>query len=315
MTATLLVLTALALIGTCLSLLLARRLWFIALPAAILGLLVVVAEGPRAAAELWGERVVGVIAATRESLRLETMRPTGSRVSHDSVQHRFGAIVCYRTRGNPGIGAGAPLDPAIKAAIGETPSAMEVLCRTAPGSLILRQTEVRLDEAAHDAEAPGRLVTLVLLRPFGVLEWAWPVDAPLLPMLPRPPLGSAGATQALTAEVVSITIDTKGRSPISRRARDYAVPIAHVRLRYTPPGAPTWIEGIDTVDAPTVAHLVPGARIPISVATGTPRQPAIAGASRTYWWRNPASEILMLAGVVAILAVAWILWRRRRRAR
>lgn len=313
MTATLLVLTALLVIGASLFLLVARRLWFIALPAAILGLLVVVAEGPRAAAELWGDRVVGIIAATQESLRLETMRASGARVSHDSVQHRFGAIVCYRTGGNPGIGAAAPLDPAIKAAIGETPSAMERLCQQAPGTAVLRQTEIRLDESAHDAETPGRLVTLNLLRPLGVLEWAWPVDAPLLPMLPRTNIGSGGATRTLTAEVVSIAIDPKGRSPISRRARDYAVPIAHVRLRYTPPGLPTPVEGIDSVDAPSVAHLAQGARTAISIATNAPRQPAILDASRTYWWRNPASELLMLAGVVLVVLGAWLLWRRRRR--
>lgn len=319
MTATLLVLTALALIAAGLSLLLARRLWFIALPAAILGLLVVVAEGPRAAAELWGERVDGIIAATRESLRLETTRPSGTRVSHDSVQHRFGAIVCYRSAGNPGIGAGAPIDPAIKAAIGEAPTAMDVLCQKAPGSLVLRQTEVRLDESAHDAETPGRLVTLLLLRPFGLLEWAWPVDAPLLPMLPRPwagpGRGSTGATQTLTAEVVSITIDTKGRSPISRRAQDYAIPVAHVRLRYAPAGLPTPVEGIDSIDAPSMAQLTPGARIAITVAPGAPRQPAIVGATRGHWWRNPASEILALAGVIAVVVVAWVLWRRRGRSR
>ncbi len=314
MTATLLVLTALAMMGAGVSLLMARRLWFIALPAAFLGLLVVVAEGSRAAAELWGERVVGIIAATRESLRLETMRPAGSLVSHASVQHRFGAIVCYRANGNPGIGAGAPIDPAIKAAIGEALSAMDTLCQKAPGSLVLRQTEVQLDESAHDAETPGRLVTLVLLRPFGLLEWAWPVDAPLLPMLPRPSMGSAGASQVLTAEVMAITIDTKGRSPISRRSQDYAIPVAYVRLRYTPPGMPVQIEGIDTVDAPTVAHLAPGARIPISVAAGTPRQPDISGASRTYWWRNPASEILMLAGVVVVVLITWFVWRSCRRS-
>lgn len=324
MTATLLVLTAFLVLVGGVVLLLGRRLWWIALPAAILALLVMVAEGPRAGAELWGTRIPCIIAATQESLRLETMRPSGSRTSQYVVSHRFGAVVCYRLPGAPGFGAGAPTDPAILAAVGETPGSADILCARAPGQDLLRRAEIRLNERAHDAETVGRPVTVLVWRPLGLFEWAWSVDAPLLPMLPRPSFATGG-TRVLDATVVSITIDTKGRSPISRLAREYAVPVAYVRLRYAPQGNqppgyppvghPTELEGIDTVDAVSVAHLTAGARARVSVDAATPRQPSIIGASRNHWWRNPATEIAMLVIVVGLIVGAWFLLRRHRRTR
>ena len=315
MTATVLVVSAFVVMLVGLGLLLARRLWWVALPGLILGLLAIVAEGPRAAAEVWGIKVPGIVVATQESLRLESLRASGSRTSHYSVQHRYGAIVCYRAAGSPGLGAGAPIDTAIKIAIGEAETAADRLCKDAPGTEILRQTEVRLDEASHDAAVIGRPVTLVLLRPLGLLEWAWPVDAPLLPMLSLPRFGGDGTRRPVMAEVVSIQIDTYGRSLLIRRGADFAVPVAYVRLRYTLPGHASPLEGIDTVDAASVANLTVGSRVAVTVAGGAPRQPMLDQASRGYWWRNPASDLAILAvfilGVVAVV----IFVRRRRRSR
>ena len=314
MTAALFVLCALFVIVASLGLLLARRLWWLALPALLLAILAVVAEAPRAAAEVWGIRVPGIVVATRESLALETNRAQGSRVSHYTVQHRFGAIVCYRAEGSPGLGAGAPIDAAIKAAIGEAETTADRLCREAPGTQTLRQTEVRLDEASHDASVIGRATTLVLLRPFGLLEWAWPVDAPLLPMIARPSWGG-GPQRTLTAEVVSITIDTRGRSVLTRRAEEFAVPVAYVRLRYAPTGHPAGVEGIDTVDASSIAGLAPGARVAVTVADDAPRRPLLTTATRQYWWRNPASELALFALLVIGIVVVVVVIRRRIRQR
>lgn len=315
MTATVLVVAAFLVMLVCLGLLLARRLWWVALPGLLLGLLAIVAEGPRAAAEVWGVRVPGIVVATQESLRLESLRPSGSRTSHYSVQHRYGAIVCYRAAGSPGLGAGAPIDTAIKIAIGETETMADRLCRDAPGTDVLRQTEVRLDEASHDATVVGRPVTLVLLRPLGLLEWAWPVDAPLLPMLSLPRFGGDGARRPVMAEVVSIKIDTFGRSLLIRRGAEFAVPVAYVRLRYTLPGHPVPLEGIDTVDAASVAGLSAGSRVAVTVGENAPRQPLLDQATRGYWWRNPASDLLILAVVIGGLFAIVIVVRRRRRTR
>lgn len=312
MTATLFVQLMIALLAGALTLWFLTGLRWLALLVGILAVLGIVAEAPRAASETWGTPVAGLLAATEESLRLETMRSSGSRVSHLSVQHRFDAIVCYHLESSPGIGAGTPPDPAVLAAVGETPTAADQVCARAPGTGILRQSRVRLTEAAHDAARIGAPLALTVLRPFGLLEWTWPIDAPLLPMLPRPSWGG-GAERTLEARVVAITVDTRGRSPISRRAQDYAVPVAHVRLRYAPPGHPDGVEGIDSVDAASVPGLAVGGTVRVRVADGAPRQPMIVDATRHAWWRNPLSELLTLAMVVAALAVGVIWFLRRRR--
>ena len=315
MTATLFIIAVLLIMILALGLLLARRLWWVALPALILGLLALVAEGPRAAAEIWGIRVPGIVVATQESLKLETVRSSGSRSSHYAVQHRYDVIVCYRATGNPGLGAGAPIDTAIKMAIGEPETAADKMCKEAPGNAILRQTEVRLDEATHDTTTLGRPVTLVLLRPFGLLEWAWPEDAPLLPMLPRPNFGDTGPRRPVSAEVVSITVDTRGWSLLNRRGEEFSVPIAYVRLRYALAGHPGTVEGIDTVDATSVANLTVGGRVAATVAEGAPRRPLLAQASRTYWWRNPGSDLAIMAVVILCIIGVVVVFRRRKRAR
>ena len=63
---------------------------------------------------------------------------------------------------------------------------------------------------------------------------------------------------------------------------DYAVPIAHVRLRYQPPGHPADVEGFDTVDACSVAALVAGSRVIIALDPAIPRSPSLSGATRSY---------------------------------
>jgi len=317
MTATLLVCTAAAILVLALLILAARPPWWLSLPALILGvtsLLVLVAEGPHAAAEVWGERLVGVVAATQESVRVESARASGARTSHTVVRHRFGAIVCYRAPQAPGLGAGAPIDPAILAAIGETETAADRHCRQAPGSGILRQTQVRLDEASFDAAQPGQTLMLRRLRPLGLLEWTWPVDAPLLPMLPRPRLGGDGPRVAIPAQVTAITVDQRGRGLLSRRAYDYAVPVAYVRLRYAPPGHPAGVEGVDTADAPSVSALAVGSPALVTVAAAAPREPRLLGVERTYWWRNVLVEALTLVGLIAtVLIILGVRQRRRRR--
>ena len=132
MTAVLFVATALVIALACLILWVTRTWRLAALAGFILALLAIVAEAPRAATELWGQTVPGLIAATQETLRLESVRASGARSSHYNPKHRFGAIVCYRLPGNPGLGAGAPLDPAIQAAIGEPPSEADRTCRQTP---------------------------------------------------------------------------------------------------------------------------------------------------------------------------------------
>lgn len=304
--------TALALVS---ALLLFLRRWRIAaLLVLILAFMAIGAEGPRAVAELAGQRLPGIVAATRETLRLESMRATGQRSTHYNPKHRFGAIVCYRALGAPGLGAATLPDPAVLAAIGEVPGEADRLCRTAPGQGILRQAEVKLDEATHDSTTAGQPVMLHVLRPFGLLEWAWTTDAPLLPWLARPRWGG-GAETTLSAQVVSITIDQRGRGLLSRRAQDYAVPIAHVRLRYAPPGHPAGVEGVDAVDAPSVTHLAPGSRVQAVVTADAPRSPRLASATRKYWWRNHVLEAATALALLAGLAALVVALRRRRRPR
>ena len=114
MTATLLVCTAATILVLALLILSARPPWWLALPAltlSVLGLLVMVAEGPHAAAEIWGERLEGVVAATQASVLVESARSSGARASHMVVRHRYGAIVCYRAPDAPGLGASVPDRP------------------------------------------------------------------------------------------------------------------------------------------------------------------------------------------------------------
>ncbi|HYN78405.1 MAG TPA: hypothetical protein VES73_11495 [Lamprocystis sp. (in: g-proteobacteria)] len=315
MTATLLVVAAAAIFVLALLMLSVRPPWWLALPAlllSVLSLLVMVAEGPHAACEIWGERLEGVVAATQASVLVESARASGARASHMVVGHRFGAIVCYRAPEAPGLGAGALIDPAILAAVGETESVADQRCRQAPGSGILRQTQVRLDEASFDATEPGRMVMLRRLRPFGLLEWTWPVDAPLLPMLPRPRFGSDGPRVALPAEVTGVTIDRRGRGLLARKAYDYAVPVAYVRLRYAPPGHPNGVEGVDAVDAPSVSTLAVGSPVVVTVTAEGPRTPLVVGAERSYWWRNVLVEALTIIGLIAVVLIIVAVRKRRR---
>ena len=313
MTAPLLVLIAAAVFVLALLMLVLRLLPWLALPALILSLLVVIAEGPRAATEIWGERVEGVVAATEASVKVETANPGGSRTSHTGVRHRFGALVCYRAPGPPGLGAATPTDPAILAAVGETLSDADRHCHAAPGDGILRQSRVRLDEASFDAEVPGRPVMLRTFRPFGLLEWTWPIDAPLLPMLPRPTLGGKGTRVAVQAEVTDIRIDARGRGLLSRRAQDYAVPVAYVSLRYAPPGHPDGVEGVDKVDAPSVSGWAPGTPVVVTVSADSPRAPHLVGVERSHPWRNVRTDVLTLAGIIAVVLL--VIGLRKRAAR
>lgn len=92
-------------------------------------------------------------------------------------------------------------DPGLLTAIGETPDNVDRTCRTAPGQGGLRQAEVQLDEASHDALRAGQAVMLHVLRPLGRLDWAWTTDAPLLPWLARPHWGG-GAAIPVQADVI-----------------------------------------------------------------------------------------------------------------
>jgi hypothetical protein len=314
MTATLLVFIAAAVVVLALLMLALRLVWWLALPALILALLVVIAEGPHAATEIWGARVEGVVAATEASVKVESTTPSRSRTSHTAVHHRFEALVCYRAPDPPGLGAATPIDPAILAAVGEALADADRRCHAAPGEGILRQTRVRLDEASFDAAAPGRLVMLKTFRPFGLLEWAWPIDAPLLPMLPRPRLGGDATRVAVQAEVTNITIDARGRGLLSRWAQDYAVPVAYVRLRYAPPGHPEGVEGVDTVDAPSVSGWGPGTPVVVTVSADAPRAPHLVGVERSHPWRNLQTDVLTLAGILVVVLIV-IGIRMRKRAR
>ena len=210
MSATVFVAVALAVAIPSLVLLIARRWRIVAMVAFVPSVIAAGAEAPHAAAELWGWRLPGVIAATQESLRLESIRLTGQRMAHYSPKHRFGAIVCYRAAGKPGIGASTPIDPAILAAIGDAPSEADRTCRTAAGQGILRQTELSLDEATHDATRQGQAVVVQVLQPLGLFEWAWVTDAPLLPWLPRPGFAT-GAPVAVAAAVIGLAFVLRRR--------------------------------------------------------------------------------------------------------
>jgi hypothetical protein len=93
------------------------------------------------------------------------------------------------------------------------------------------------------------------------------------------------------------------------------VPVAYVRLRYAIAGHAGTVEGIDTTDAASVANLTVGSRVAVTVADGAPRQPTLTQASRTYWWRNPASDLAILGLVILGIVGAVCFIRRRRRAR
>lgn len=315
MSATLFVLVALC--SMALGLLLwSLKIWRLAaLALVVVALLAIVAEGPHAAAELWGVRVPGIVADTQESARVETARASGSHVAHESIQHRFAARVCYRAEGSPGLGAGTPVDPAIQAAIGEPVSPADRRCREAAGDGVLRQAEVRLDAATFDATPPGTRLTLLQWRPFGLFERVWPADGPLLPFLPRLDLQSGGPTRPVTGEIVAIDPDTRGRTLLSRYARELAVPRALVRLRYALPGHRSPVEGVDIVDLAAVADLKPGMTVPLAIREHAPREPRLVGLERSHRWRNPLGDLLGLAVVLTLLAGGALLYARLRRRR
>ncbi len=187
--------------------------------------------------------------------------------------------------------------------------AAAVRCGEAPGSGMLRSTNVKLDEVTFDRTAPGDRVPVRVSRPWEVLELAWPVGAPVLPWLPR--LRWPGATPGLVAiaRIVHVDVETQGRYAHGQRV-ELAQPFDLVRLRYPVPDRAEPVESVDKIDHGSLAGLVEGASVRVAYTRDDPRDARILGASRRYRWLNPIVDIGTEIGLAALLLLVIVSLRR-----
>ncbi len=278
----------------------------------LVALIVALAEGAHAWVDLYGRPVEGVIAAKSEAA-------TASRGSYGSwsISHSYVAQLCYRLPELALLGVAPVWGRPDQEPEGPARLAAE-RCAGAPGDGMLRSTGVKLDEMTFDHLRPGDRTRARVGRPFDILEFAWPVGAPVLPWLPRVHLGDAGPVLVASARIVHVDVVAQGRYD-EGQAVDLFQPFDLVRLRYMALGRPDPVEAVDKIDHGSVAGLAAGATVQISYPQSEPRDARILGGSRRYFWLNPLVDWgteLGLAALVILAAagVPGLVRRLRRRA-
>ncbi|MGN6566175.1 MAG: hypothetical protein ACTHMU_26270 [Thermomicrobiales bacterium] len=150
----------------------------------------------------------------------------------------------------------------------------------------------------------------------GWLLIAYILGALIFLVAPRP-APSAVARQTTTATVRAIyPIDyiVRGRNG---RGRDLPAFKRYdvVELQFTPPGYAGPVVAVDTVDENTPSNMTVGSVATIGYVADDPRNVRLAGAGRTYVWKNLLGLGAYGLGYVLIALIAFILSRLARRRR
>lgn len=283
--------------------LLLRRGWraMVGLILLICGPIAAVATLPQAWVALAGQSVPGVVA------ELEERATAHQRRGWWGERRSFRVGVCYRLPERPGLGVEVPFADLLGQDRVPSP------CATLAGDGPERIARVRYSEAAFDRLRPGMPVLVQVARIGDVLEVAYAADAPVLPWLPRPwSAPASGSVVTARAEVVEVTRQDRGVMRGGASGSFLAVPLAHVRLRFTPPGAATPVEVIDRVDADWRPDLAQGAMLDVTFDAALPREAMIVNAGRSHQWRNLLHYVVLFSLPSLLLAAAFWWWRRRR---
>lgn len=287
-------------------LLLFRRGW-LALPGlalVICGPLAAFLTLPQAWVMLRGQPVLAVVTA------LDERAVARQRRGWWGESRRYDVQLCYRFAAPPAFGVNAPAIELLE------PDPTSRRCASLPGDQPPRLVRLRYDEESYDRLALDMPALVQVAIPGGLVELAYPVDAPVLPWLPRPWGKSAsGMTATAQAQVLEITVQRRGPSTGGGQGgQELSVPVAHVRLRYTPPGRDQPVELVDAIDADGAASLAVGDAVMVRFDPAQPRAAQILGATR----RHAASLWLDYAlggGLVLIVVATFLLLARRRLAR
>jgi hypothetical protein len=135
--------------------------------------------------------------------------------------------------------------------------------------------------------------------------FAWQMGSISLQLLP---LGGPQATAVAT--IRDINLYTEIRS--SENDDDETVliqPFELVEVTFVPEDWRDPVVALDRIDAESLPLEI-GGTVPVVYRTDLPRQIRIQDGSRTYAWKNPLYTLAVWAIIIAVL---FLLWRRRRR--
>jgi hypothetical protein len=130
---------------------------------------------------------------------------------------------------------------------------------------------------------------------------------------PRPmPEGPLIESNATIRDIHEVTRIWGGkRTPAEEAVQPYAI----VELSFVPQGALDPVIAVDSIDAGSVPALEKGGQIPISYSARDPRWAQIAGATRTYYWKNLRSFGVIALILVGLMLLTWLARRLRRSRR
>jgi hypothetical protein len=128
---------------------------------------------------------------------------------------------------------------------------------------------------------------------------------------PPEPGGPRAAAMATVRDTHRVTRIWGGRRTQSEEA---VQPFDIVELEFVPQDAAGPVIAIDQVDAESAPGLAKGARLPIHYSVEDHRWAQLDTASRTYYWKNLRS-LVIVAGLVLLLVGGGWLWARRRKRR
>lgn len=131
----------------------------------------------------------------------------------------------------------------------------------------------------------------------------WPSPAP------AGPRATGSATVRNTREITRVW---GGRRTQSEAA---VQPYTIVELSFVPEGRTDPVVAVDMIDAGSVPELGENAVVPISYSVANPRWAQIAGANRTYYWKNLRTFGLIAVVVAAALLFSWLFRARSVRRR
>lgn len=183
------------------------------------------------------------------------------------------------------------------------------------------------DAATFDALQVGQTVKVRLLQMGELFRFARLAErstfsiitdgiAELFPREPRGPWREA------TATVLQVSKFTEHRSRRRRSGSGHTPlpwPYQVVRMSYTPPGRTQPLEVMDNIEIASRPDLAEHMTVQITWAEDNPRVAHIAGARPGRPWANLfyvfGETLVMLAGLVVIMLIAGLFWRRRKRRR
>jgi hypothetical protein len=148
----------------------------------------------------------------------------------------------------------------------------------------------------------------ILLLMFGGVIYIgsnWPAPAPSGPLI---------ESSATIRDMHQVTRIWGGKRTA---AEDAVQPYTIVELSFVPRGAPDAVIAVDSIDAGSVPGLEKGAQVPINYSASDLRWAQIAGATRTYYWKNLRSFGIIALILVALMLLIWLgsRFHRSRRGR